>query len=61
MAHAVRTMDDADRALEEINRQRAWKLALVVVAIIASLVVIAVGMGAAYSDAPDARPGLQSH
>jgi hypothetical protein len=61
MAHALRTIDDPERALQEINRQRAWMLALAVVAIIATLVVIAVGMGAAYSDAPDVRPGLQSY
>jgi anti-sigma-K factor RskA len=61
MAHALRTIDDPDRAMQEINRQRAWKLALAVVAMIAALVVIAVGMAVAYSDAPDVRPGLQSY
>jgi hypothetical protein len=63
MAHALRPIDDPERAMQEINRQRAWKPALVVVAMIAALVVIAVGMAVAYSDAsgaPDGRPGLQS-
>ena len=47
--------------MQEINRQRAWKLALAVVTMVAALVVIAIGMAVAYSDAPDTRPGLQSY
>jgi hypothetical protein len=59
MAHS-QTIDDPEQALHEINRQRSVKTAVAGFLILGALAAVGAGVAYAYSDAPDARPGLQS-
>ena len=51
-------IDDPDLAIVEINRQRAQKRMLVVGGIAAILVILAVAVGAMYSDTPEAAQDI---
>jgi hypothetical protein len=59
MAHS-HVIEDPEVAIRALNRQRSLRLALAVGTLIAIVVGIAVGLSAAYSDAPEVKPGLQS-
>jgi hypothetical protein len=59
MAHS-QVIEDPEAAIRALNRQRSVKLTLAIGALVAIVVGIAVGLSAAYSDAPEVKPGLQS-
>ncbi len=59
MAHS-HVLDDPETAIRALNRQRSLRLALAIGALVAIVIGIAVGLSAAYSDAPEVEPGLQS-
>jgi hypothetical protein len=60
-SHALKhSFDDPEAAIRALNRQRSLRLALAIGALVAIVIGIAVGLSAAYSDAPEVRPGLQS-
>jgi hypothetical protein len=59
MAHS-QVIEDPESAIRALNRQRSVRLVLAIGALVAIVVGIAVGLSAAYSDAPEVKPGLQS-
>ena len=59
MGHS-QVIEDPEAAIRALNRQRSLRLALAVGALVAIIVGMALGLSAAYSDAPEVKPGLQS-
>jgi hypothetical protein len=52
--------DDPETAIQTIRRQRTAKLVLAIGSLVAILAALGALLSVAYSDAPDAKPGLQS-
>jgi len=59
MAHS-HVIEDPEAAIRALNRERSVRMMLAIGALVAIVVGIAVGLSAAYSDAPEVKPGLQS-
>ena len=52
--------DDPEAGIDTIRRQRTLKFVLAIGAIVGGLLALGAVLAVAYSDAPDAKPGLQS-